>query len=76
MILCFADNNSDEQLLKEFNGSKKELNENFPLILFVFKNATKSIKAYSKTFFDITYLKCINLSDATKGLEDEKKLKN
>ena len=75
MILCFADNNSDEQLLKEFNGSKKELNENFPLILFIFKNTTKSIKAYSKTFFDITYLKCINLSDATKGLEDEKKIK-
>ena len=63
MILCFADNGHDESLLREFNGSKKELNENFPLILFVFKNTTKKIKDYEKKFFDITYLKCINMND-------------
>ena len=63
MILCFADNNCDELLLKEFNGLKKEFNKNFPLILFIFKNTNKSIKEYKTSFFDITYLKCINLGD-------------
>ena len=75
MILCFADNNCDKLLLKEFKGLKKELNENFPLILFIFKNTNKSIKDYQNLFFDITYLKCINLGDISTNTEDENKIK-
>ena len=73
MILCFGDNNCDTLLLKEFNSLKKELNENFPLILFIFKNTTKSIRDYKNIFFDITYLKCINLADLSKNNNNTKK---
>ena len=73
MILCFGDNGCDTLLLKEFNGLKKELNENFPLILFIFKNTNKSIRDYKNIFFDITYLKCLNLEDiSTNETENEK----
>lgn len=76
MILCFADNDCDKLLLKEFKGSKKELNENFPLILFIFKNTTKSIRDYKDLFFDITYLKCINLGDISSDDNDRNKIKS
>jgi len=75
MILCFADNNCDKLLLNEFKNSKKELNENFPLILFVFKNSNKSIKDYKDIFFDITYLKCINLGLISNDTDDAQKIK-
>lgn len=63
MILCFGDNGNDELLCKEFNKTKTFFNENFPLILFVFSNTNKTIRDYANIFFDITYLKCINLND-------------
>ena len=75
MILCFADNDCDKLLLKEFKGCKKEFNENFPLILFIFKNTTKSIRDYKDLFFDITYLKYINLSDISSDDNDNEKFK-
>ena len=74
MILCFADNDNDKLLLKEFNGLKKELNENFPLILFIFKNTDKSIRDYQKIFFDITYLHCINLGSISISETDNDKI--
>ncbi len=76
MILCFADNDCDKLLLKEFKDSKKELNENFPLILFIFKNTTKSIRDYKNLFFDITYLKCINLGDISSDDNNNDKIKS
>ena len=76
MILCFADNDCDKLLLKEFKGCKKEFNENFPLILFIFKNTTKSIRDYKDLFFDITYLKCINLGDISSDDNNNEKIKS
>ena len=74
MILCFADNGHDESLLREFNGSKKELNENFPLILFIFNNINKSISDYKTIFFDVTYINCINLANISRYCYDKKKI--
>ena len=73
-IICFADNDNDKLLLKEFNAIHKELNQYFPLILFIFKNTNKSIKDYKDIFFDVTYLKCINLSDIPKNNIDNEKI--
>ena len=71
MILCFGDNGNDELLCKEFKQTKSFFNENYPLILFVFNNTNKTNRDYSKIFFDITYLKCINLNDISSAEKED-----
>ena len=66
MIIHFvSENNSDNLLLEEFNKpkSRRSLNENFPLILFLFKDTDRRNIDYNKTFFDYSYIKCINLKN-------------
>lgn len=66
MIIHFvSENNSDNLLLEEFNKpkSRRSLNENFPLILFLFKDIDRNNIYYSHSFFDYSYIKCINLKN-------------
>ena len=66
MIIHFvSENNSENKLLEEFNKpkSRRSLNENFPLILFLFKDIDRNNKDYIHFFFDYTYIKCINLKN-------------
>lgn len=65
MILLFvSDNHSDSLLCQEF--SKEEtidaLTDNFPLILFIFKNVDRDNLYYKDIFFDFSYIRCLNLS--------------
>ena len=65
MILLFVnDNCSDSLLCEEF--SKEDtidaLNENFPLILFIFKDIDRDNLYYKDIFFDFSYINCLNLS--------------
>lgn len=77
MILCFADNKCDELLCKEFNKTKAYFNQNFPLILFIFNNTKKTNRDYANIFFDITYIKCINLNDiCSTDSKDSDKIKS
>lgn len=64
MIVHFVSElNSENSLLEEFNKpkSRRALNENFPLILFLFKDIDKVNKDYNHSFFDFSYIKCVNL---------------
>ena len=71
IILFVSDENLDNLLLEEFNEAEEELNENFPLILFLFNNIERNNLYYRDTFFDFSYIQCINLSKIPFG-EDNK----
>ena len=78
MIIHFvSQNNSDNLLLEEFNKpkSRRSLNENFPLILFLFKDIDRKNKDYCHSFFDYTYIKCINLKNIYSEILEEKENK-
>ena len=78
MIIHFvSQNNSDNLLLEEFNKpkSRRSLNENFPLILFLFKDIDRKNKDYCHSFFDYTYIKCINLKNIYSEIFEEKENK-
>ena len=65
MILFYVmDNESDSLLLDEFNDEETidNLAENFPLILFIFKNIERNNSYYTDKFFDFSYIRCLNLS--------------
>ena len=50
-------------LLNEFNAEETidNLNENYPLILFIFKDIDRENLYYKDTFFDFSYIDCINM---------------
>ena len=65
MILFYVtDNDSDSLLCEEF--SKEEtldaLVNDYPLILFIFKNIDRNNVYYKDKFFDFSYIRCLNLS--------------
>ena len=75
MIIHFvSENNSENKLLEEFNKpkSRRSLNENFPLILFLFKDIDRNNKDYIHFFFDYTYIKWINLKNIYSEIIKEK----
>ena len=65
MILFFVnDNDSDILLCKEFSNEeiKGELVNNFPLMLFLYKDIERSNTYYKDYIFDFSYINCLNLS--------------
>ena len=65
MILFFVnDNDSDISLCKEFSNEeiKGELVNNFPLMLFLYKDIERSNTYYKDYIFDFSYINCLNLS--------------
>ena len=65
MILLFvSDNNSDINLCEEFEKDETidKLNENFPLLLFIFKDVDRDNIYYLDKFFDFSYIRCVNLN--------------
>ena len=65
MILLFVnDNDSDILLCNEFSDEeiKGELVDNFPLMLFLFKDIERSNIYYKDYIFDFSYISCLNLS--------------
>ena len=65
MILLFVnDNDSDLLLCDEFSKEENrgELNDNFPLFLFLFKDIDRNNLYYRDKFFDFSYINCFNLS--------------
>ena len=65
MILLFVnDNDSDILLCNEFSDEeiKGELVDNFPLMLFLFKDIERSNTYYKDYIFDFSYINCLNLS--------------
>ena len=65
MILLFvSDNDSDIRLYKEFTKDQTidDLNDNYPLMLFVFKDINRENLYYRDYFFDFSYITCLNLS--------------
>ena len=69
MILHFVSNGSDNLLLEEFNKEKSRevLSDNFPLILFLFEDTDKNHIDYNKSFFDYSYIRCLNLTNIYSG---------
>ena len=65
MILFYVtDNESDFLLLEEFNN-KDTIDffaDNFPLILFIFKNNNRDNTYYKDKFFDFSYIRCLNFN--------------
>ena len=65
MILFFVnDKDSDISLCREFSNEeiKGELVNNFPLMLFLYKNIERSNTYYKDYIFDFSYINCLNLS--------------
>ena len=65
MILFFVnDNDSDISLCNEFSNEeiKGELVNNFPLMLFLYKDIERSNTYYKDHIFDFSYINCLNLS--------------
>ena len=65
MILLFVnDNDSDILLCNEFSDEeiKGELVDNFPLMLFLFKDIERSNTYYKDYIFDFSYINCFNLN--------------
>ena len=65
MILFFVnDNDSDISLCNEFSNEeiKGELVNNFPLMLFLYKDIERSNTYYKDYIFDFSYINCLNLS--------------
>ena len=65
MILFFVnDKDSDISLCKEFSNEeiKGELVNNFPLMLFLYKDIERSNTYYKDYIFDFSYINCLNLS--------------
>ena len=65
MILFFVnDNDSDISLCKKFSNEeiKGELVNNFPLMLFLYKDIERSNTYYKDYIFDFSYINCLNLS--------------
>lgn len=68
MILLFvSDNDSDINLCEEFekDDTIDKLNENFPLLLFIFKDIDRENIYYRDKFFDFSYIRCVNLNSIT-----------
>ena len=65
MIILFVnDNDSDKLLCNEFSDEeiKGELVDNFPLMLFLFKDIERSNTYYKDYIFDFSYINCFNLN--------------
>lgn len=65
VIILFVCNNSiDSQLCEEFSKEQTidNLNENFPLLIFIFKDNDRDNFYYKDIFFDFSYIYCVNLS--------------
>ena len=65
MIILFVnDNDSDTLLCNEFSDEdiKGELVDNFPLMLFLFKDIERSNTYYKDYIFDFSYINCFNLN--------------
>ena len=75
MIILFVTKpNLDELFLEEFNKEETidDLNENFPLILFLFKDTDRDNLYYKDMFFDFSYIDCINMNKITSEQRDDK----
>ena len=77
ILLYVTDNESDSLLLKEFNDDDTidSLAENFPLILFIFKNNERNNSYYKDKFFDFSYIRCLNLNSFNNSEEINKSKK-
>lgn len=64
IIFFVTKEKQDELFLEEFNKEETfdELNENFPLILFIFKDKDRENLYYKDIFFDFSYIDCINMN--------------
>ena len=68
MIVLFVnDNDSDIKLCEEFSKDDTidKLNDNYPLLLFIFKDINRENLYYRDYFFDYSYIRCINLNSIT-----------
>ena len=68
MILLFVnDNDSDIRLCEEFSKESTidKLSENYPLMLFLFKDTNRENLYYRDCFFDHSFIRCINLNSIT-----------
>ena len=75
IILLFAyNNNVDQALCEEFGKEEsiENLNENFPLLLLLFKDSDKKNVDYKYSFFDFSYIKCVNLNKQINLLKERK----
>ena len=71
ILLYVTDNESDTILCDEFSEDETidVLADNFPLIVFLFKNIDRNNTFYRDKFFDYSYIKCLNLSSLSNYLE-------
>lgn len=77
MILFYVtDNISDCLLCEEFQDENTldTLADNYPLMLFIFKDLERDNTYYKDKFFDFSYIRCLNLS-SFKTIDDTKKEK-
>ena len=78
ILLFVCDNDSDNKLCEEFTKDETidALNENFPLLLFIFKDTNRNNLYYQEKFFDFTYINCVNLSSIELIKENKEKSNN
>jgi len=79
VIILFVYNNSiDKELCEEFSKEDTidNLNEYFPLLIFIFKDNDRDNFYYKDIFFDFSYIYCVNLSKINLIKVNEKKVSN
>lgn len=77
ILLYVTDNHSDSLFCQVFNDDNTidTLIDNYPLILFIFKNIDRNNSYYKDMFFDYSYIRCLNLDSFYKNPDIEKSKK-
>jgi len=79
LFLFVSDDECDDKLCDEFTTDEtiELLNENFPLMLFLFKDFEKDKSYYKHKYpdFDFSYLRCVNLNLISSLKENKDKSK-